>query len=23
VTLRRLGVAWKLAKQWISSPDPA
>ena len=23
VTLRRLGVKWKRAKQWIKSPDPA
>jgi transposase len=23
VTLRRLGVRWRRAKQWISSPDPA
>ena len=23
VALRRLGVAWKRAKQWITSPDPA
>lgn len=23
VTLRRLGVKWKRAKQWITSPDPA
>src|SRR5437763_1310631 len=22
-TLRRLGVRWKRAKQWITSPDPA
>ena len=22
-TLRRLGVKWKRAKQWITSPDPA
>jgi transposase len=23
VTLRRLGVRWRRAKQWITSPDPA
>ena len=23
LTLKRLGVAWKRAKRWISSPDPA
>jgi len=23
VALRRVGVAWKRAKQWITSPDPA
>ena len=23
VALRRLGVAWKRAKQWMTSPDPA
>jgi hypothetical protein len=23
LALRRLGVAWKRAKQWITSPDPA
>jgi hypothetical protein len=23
VALRRLGVAWKRAKHWITSPDPA
>ena len=23
VTLQRLGVRWKRAKQWITSPDPA
>jgi len=23
VTLRRLGVRWQRAKQWITSPDPA
>ena len=23
MTLKRLGVRWKRAKQWISSPDPA
>ena len=22
LALRRLGVAWKRAKQWITSPDP-
>ncbi len=23
VTLKRLGVRWQRAKQWITSPDPA
>jgi hypothetical protein len=23
VALRRLGVTWKRAKHWITSPDPA
>jgi hypothetical protein len=22
-TLKRLGIAWKLTKRWIRSPDPA
>jgi hypothetical protein len=22
-TLRRLGISWKRAKHWITSPDPA